>query len=355
MHVIDAEVPPGAVRREALGERLEVVRVGLQRRAEDARAAAFETLVAAHRERPFDVLHGLYLVRSGFLAAYAGAFLGRPSVVSARGNDLDRSVFSGEAAAHVLRALDLASCVTAVSRELARKARALAPRARVVVAWNGVDAQAFRPAPPDEALRRRLGLAGRQVVGFAGEARVKKGLVTLLAALALLARERPVSLLLAGGVRADDAGVLAVFRRQQPDLHVVELPYREGGELPPVYALMDVFAHPSLRDGLPNALLEALACGRPVVAARAGGIPDVLRDGREGLLVEPGDAPGLASALGRLLDDPQRAARLGAAGRARVAAAFSPAAEIRRYRRLYSGLRAGARRRPAAGRGRAAR
>lgn len=348
-------MPPGGQRRERLGERLEAVRVGHQRRAEDARAAAFEALVASHRERPFDVVHGLYLVRSGFLAAYAGAFLGRPSVVSARGNDLDRSLFSGEAAPHVLRALDLATCVTTVSEELARKARALAPRARVEVAWNGVDAEVFRPVPPDEALRRRLGLTGRQVVGFAGEARVKKGLVPLLGALALLARERPVSLLLAGGVRADDAGVLAVFRRQQPEAHVVELPYREGGELPAVYALMDVFAHPSLRDGLPNALLEALACGRPVVAARSGGIPDVVRDGRDGLLVEPGDASGLARALGGLLAAPERAARLGAAGRRRVVAAFSPAAEIRRYRRLYSALRAGARRRPAAGRGHAPR
>jgi len=352
---VDAGVPPGGVRREELAERLAVVRVGAQRRAEDTRAAAFEALVAAHRERPYDVLHGLYLVRSGFLAAYAGAFLGRPSVVSARGNDLDRSLFSAEAAAHVLHALDRATRVTTVSEELARKARALAPRARVEVVANGVDAGLFRPVPPDEALRRSLGLTGRQVVGFAGEARVKKGLVPLLGALALLARDRPVSLLLAGGVRADDAGVLAVFRRQQPGLHVVELPYREGGELAPVYALMDVFAHPSLRDGLPNALLEAMACGRPVVGARAGGIPDVLRDGREGLLVEPGDAAGLARALGALLDGPARAAALGDAARRRVRSAFSPEAELRRYRRLYGALRAGARRRPAAGRGSAPR
>ncbi len=98
---------------------------------------------------------------------------------------------------------------------------------------------------------------------------------------------------------------------------------------------MDVCVHPSLHDGLPNALLEAMACARPIVATTAGGIPDVLRDRQEGLLVEPGDVPALAAAIERLLDDPALARACGQAARARVLAEFTPAREVERYLALY--------------------
>src|SRR4029077_19007121 len=99
--------------------------------------------------------------------------------------------------------------------------------------------------------------------------------------------------------------------------------------------LMEVFVHPSLRDGLPNALLEAMACARPVVAARAGGIPDVVRDGLDGLLVAPGSVDELCAGIAAVLDDASRAAALGRAARARVISDFSPQSELRAYRELY--------------------
>jgi glycosyltransferase involved in cell wall biosynthesis len=310
-------------------------RVPARRREDDTSAALLGLLVRRHEAAPYDVVHGFYLARAGFLAAYAARYLDLPSVVSARGNDLDRAALDPARAAFVLRALDLADRVTAVSADLARKAAALAPDARVEVVPNGVDARAFRPVRGDRALARRLGLEGREVVGFAGELRHKKGLTVLLPALSALARTRPVTLLAAGGVRADDEGYLALFRRDNPHLHVATTEMRAARDLPRVYALMDVFVHPSLHDGLPNAVLEALACARPLVASTAGGIPDVVRHDREGILVRPGDAEALSAGIAALLDDRPRARRLGRAGRERVLSAFTPAAEIARYRALY--------------------
>jgi glycosyltransferase involved in cell wall biosynthesis len=81
----------------------------------------------------------------------------------------------------------------------------------------------------------------------------------------------------------------------------------------------DVFLMPSTSEGLPVALLEAMAYGKPIVATRVGGIPDVLADGREGLLVPPGDVAALADAVGTLVADPQRALELGRAAKQRVA------------------------------------
>ncbi|HEY6553681.1 MAG TPA: glycosyltransferase, partial [Vicinamibacteria bacterium] len=211
VHAVSTEGVPGVVREE-IRDGVRVRRLGAQRRPEDTSADVLDRLFARHRERPYDLVHGFYLVRSGFLAAYAGSYLGVPSVVSARGNDLDRSVLDPAAAPFVLKALALATCVTAVSRELARKASALEPGARVEVVPNGVDTGVFRPVAGDSVLRRTLGLRGRAVVGFAGELRSKKGLAVLLPALSVLARTRPVTLLAVGGVRADDLGTFEIFR-----------------------------------------------------------------------------------------------------------------------------------------------
>jgi glycosyltransferase involved in cell wall biosynthesis len=334
VYAIDAAAAPGT-RDVARADGVTVHRTGAHRREEDTSAAVLDALAAAHAASPYEVIHGLYLVRSGFLAAYAGGWLGAASVAGARGNDLDRAVLDPARAAPVLYALANATIVTAVSAELGGKARALAPQARVEVVPNGVDATRFRPLRASPARRRSLALEGREVIGFSGELRQKKGLVVLLEALALLAPRRPVTLLAAGGVRADAQGALALFRARHPEVAITVLPWRPPEDLPPVYALMDVFVHPSLHDGMPNAVLEAMACARPVVGAAAGGIPDVVRDGADGVLVPPGDAARLADAIEGLLDDRPRAARLGDAARARVARDFTPEAEARRYEALY--------------------
>jgi glycosyltransferase involved in cell wall biosynthesis len=185
---------------------------------------------------------------------------------------------------------------------------------------------------------------GRDVLGFAGELRLKKGLVPMLEAAALVAARRRIAVLAVGGVRAEDQGALDLVRRRHPELPLLVLPPRPPEQLPAAYAAMDLFLHPSLRDGMPNAVLEAMACARPIVASRAGGIPDLLRDGREGRLVAPSDAPALAGAILELLDDPPARERLGAAARERALSEFSPAAETGRYRALYARLT----RRPAA-------
>ncbi len=334
---LDDSQAPGAARWDdvAGAPGLRVCRLGAQRREDDTGAQLFELLVAAHSRAPYQVVHGFYLLRAGFLAAYAARYLGLRAVVSARGNDLDRAPFEPAARAGILYALEAAHVVTAVSHELARKARALAPGARVTVVANGVDTALFRPLERDERRRAELALDGRAVIGFSGELRVKKGLQPLFEGLARLAESRAVALLAVGGVRRDDEGLLALLRKRHPRVAVALTDWREPHELPALYGLMDVFVHPSLRDGLPNAALEAMACARPVVASTAGGLPDVLRDGVDGLLVAPGDAEALAVALAGLLDDPARAAALGRSARQRVADEFTPERETQRYLDLY--------------------
>ncbi len=86
-----------------------------------------------------------------------------------------------------------------------------------------------------------------------------------------------------------------------------------------LYRGSDLFCLPSLAEGLPAVLMEAMACGLPVVSTRIDAIPELVVDGESGLLVEPGDSAGLRAALERLTGDPKLRAALGAAGRRRVA------------------------------------
>jgi glycosyltransferase involved in cell wall biosynthesis len=206
----------------------------------------------------------------------------------------------------------------------------------------------FAPGPRDEALAGSLALDTALVLAFVGEARRKKGLTVLLLAFArLCAQHDPLpSLLLVGGVRRDDAPVVEVFQRQNPALKLHVVPPVPHGELPAYYRLADLLVFPSLHDGMPNALLEGMACGRAVVASEVGGIADIVRYAEAdvaraatGVLVPAGDAEALTRAMHELLSDPSRRARLGTAARAAVVAGFTPAQELERNLEVYRQVR----------------
>ena len=104
------------------------------------------------------------------------------------------------------------------------------------------------------------------------------------------------------------------------------------------YKMIDVLLLPSANEGTPVSVIEALAAERPTVATRVGGVPDVIRDGVEGFLVEPGDAAALAERLAELARDPERRARMGAAGRARVLERYAVERLVDEVDRLYRSL-----------------
>jgi glycosyltransferase involved in cell wall biosynthesis len=330
---------------------LTISRFGAQRRTADTLAEWFRLIVAAHAEQPFDLLHAYFVTVAGFVATYAGRYLGLPSVVSARGNDLDRAVFDPAKAAHTLHALQHASAITANSRELVRQAEALAPGRTATLIPNGVDTTLFTPLSATENTENTENILNQHAsseasvssvaknaarIGFVGEARAKKGLAPLLLAFREVAQTRPAALMLIGGVRAgDDESLVTIFQKQNPDLPLIVTPYMPHDALPAYYRALDVLALPSLQDGLPNALLEGMACGCAVVASTAGGIPDVLRHGENGLLVPPRDSTALAFAITTLLDDPAERARLGENARATVLRDYAPEQELERNLAVY--------------------
>ena len=221
--------------------------------------------------------------------------------------------------------------VIAVSDGVAASIRS---RVSVEVVVHGTDPTLARTGPAARATARELlDLdAGVPVVGTVGNFTAKKDQATLIRAVAALpAGGRPPVLVLVGlGPREDDLRVLA--RRLGLADRVVFAGSRDD-----VFALLpafDVFVLSSRFEGLPIALLEAMASGVAPVVTRVGGIPEVVGDGVDGLLVEPGDPGGLAAALARVLGDDDLRHAIGARARAR-AGDFDLADAVRRTEAIY--------------------
>jgi glycosyltransferase involved in cell wall biosynthesis len=212
-------------------------------------------------------------------------------------------------------AADLVVTCTGYNREfLSGLARSPADAGKIVLAYHGLDLPAY---DPNRARAPDLVVGGASLTE-------QKGLRHLIAACALLrGRGRAVRCVLIGEgpERARIEAQIRALGLQDRVTLTGQLPHREV-----IRHLREaaVFAHPSVverrgaMDGIPNTILEALAVQTPVVATRLSGIPEVVRDGETGLLVEPGDEDGLAAALARLLADAAFGQRLAAAGRTLV-------------------------------------
>lgn len=204
---------------------------------------------------------------------------------------------------------------------------------RIVTLANGVDLQRFAGVTPVD-LAQVLGASGSGPwLAVLGRLESVKGQAYLLECLALL-RDQGVAFrcVLIGDGPERDALVEQVAR-----LQLLESVWFAGfrREVPAWLAAIDVLVIPSRWEGLPMALLEAMALGKPVVAHAVGGIPDVVRDGQEGLLVSPRHPEQMVQALARLLGDVPLRQQMGARAQARVRAHFSAESLSRAYERLY--------------------
>lgn len=220
------------------------------------------------------------------------------------------------------RSLQRAAALSACSQFVAEAgSAALALPSRPEVITNGLDLDWFDACEDDGAVLRRLALPeDRPVVLFTGRLERRKGVALLGEIAARLLARHEVSLVLAGddlfGHLARDIRPALAGRRLRGSLHAVG--HRPIGEIRALVRRCSAFLLPSLWENCPYAALEAQAAGRPVVAARQGGMPELISHGVDGLLAAPGDAADFAAALGTVLGDPAQAAALGRAARRAV-------------------------------------
>lgn len=245
----------------------------------------------------------------GWAGIQAAHRLELPVVLQLLGSDINFMATDPIRRLHIQEALTRASLVTTVSVPLRHKALGLGiPPEKVIVLPNGVDTTLFQPSDRLSS-RRKLGLPiDHKLVLFVGHLVPEKGPLLLLEALAELPADVRLLMVGAGPLQTrlnDQARALGLSDRIR---WAREVPHER---IPLFMSACDCLALPSLREGEPNAVLEALAAGRPVAASRVGGVPQLVADGAQGYLCKAGNAQDLARALLLTLDrkwDPQELA-----------------------------------------------
>ncbi|MBB3228578.1 glycosyltransferase involved in cell wall biosynthesis [Luteibacter sp. Sphag1AF] len=244
----------------------------------------------------YDVLLVSWAYPDGAAAGWVGRRLGIPYVIKVHGSDLNVQ------ANHVMRRLQIrnalkgAGAAIAVSRALGGKLRTLGCSPdRVHVIYNGIDSDVFSPDPDGQA-RDRLGLVDGPIILYVGNLKTSKGCVDLVEAMPEVIAAHPTVRFVVIGSGADRQAMIQRANELGCAEHLDLRGAWPHAQLPDWFRAATLLCLPSHNEGVPNVVLEAMACGTPVVATRVGGIPEVVPD-YAGALVPPHDARALAHAL----------------------------------------------------------
>jgi len=269
-----------------------------------------DAITRAHAEQPFDVLHAQYGYPTGWATMIAAQRLGLPNVVSIQGGDghwVGSCCETHRLA--MVRVLDHAGAVLIGCRSFADEVtqRLGTDPARFTIVPGAVDTARFMPDPARVA-------DGPPVMLYHGRVDARKGVLDLLGAVELLRASGDKFRLVISGIGPDhDVTAEQIVERKLSDV-VSMSGYVDYDDVPEVYRHADIFVSPTYAEGFSNTILEAMASGLACVSCRSVGVVDCLRDGENGLLTEPGDVPGLADALRRVLRDGALRAGLAQAG-----------------------------------------
>ncbi len=280
-------LPPEASPTE--NKQLRIYRLGPYRNWDMTLPHTMNLLDWLHQKQQYDVVWGHYLFPAGFVAAWFSQLNHIKSIVSARGNDIDKAIFPPGDFSRLQWTLANATRVTAVSADMAKKVETLSHRTAEVLA-NVVDTSVFKPNEEDNAtLRESFGISSQEtVLGFSGELREKKGQRFLLQALSEVRQKRSACLLIVGELRPESQAFLQSYASTNPEdgARVIVTGHLDSPDLVAQHLrLCDVYLQPSLWEGMPNALMEAMACGCVCIGSDAGGIPEVIEHEVTGFMV----------------------------------------------------------------------
>jgi glycosyltransferase involved in cell wall biosynthesis len=273
----------------------------------------------------FDVVHAHWAVPNGFIAAGVSESRRIPLIVTLHGSDISVSEKKPWFARLARRAFAQASVVTAPSDDLLERAARLGAKGELQLVPWGADPDLFHPDPDvGQRLRRRLGLAEEDVLVLGVGRFVRwKGFDDLVVSVARAREEVPTLKLVLVG----DGDIRGELETRVAELGIESLVSFAGmavrDEVRAYLAAADIVAVPSVHaggfvDGQPTVALEAMATAKPLVVTRVGGLPDLVRAGENGLVVDERDPRALAGAIVTLARDGARRAEMGAAGRERV-------------------------------------
>ncbi|MFZ5652159.1 MAG: glycosyltransferase family 4 protein [Bacillota bacterium] len=303
---------------------------------------AVKNLAYHFRENRVDIAH-CHGFKAGLVGRLAALLAGVPAVVMTLHNSI---VFSSRGSLWkntiYTKGERILSCLTdryiAVSGDLAGEitARSRVSPGKVTVIYNGINGYHFGFPPDRRYLERTTGIpAGHKVVGTVARLAPQKAVGDFIKAASILSRLEGVSFLVVG-----DGPLREELERESRELSLSGRLFFAGErrDVDRIMPCLDVFVLTSLSEGLPLALLEAMGSGCPVVATRVGGVPEVVSDGVSGLLLEPGDVPGIARSIEMLICNREKSRQMGTEGKKMLAESFTAGKMASAIERVYTDL-----------------
>lgn len=302
-------------------------------------------LFQLHRKHRFDVIHAQWLLPNGFIGAIVCKLCKIPLVITLQGSDMFVSnlnpIFQGMAK----WTLKHASMVTSVTPTFLPELAALGvPEEKLCMIPNGVTLNVFSTPSQERVikLRETLSIPEKGLVVFAlGRIVLKKGFDVLIQALPHVQKKvQDVTVIIGGD--GSDLPRLKTLAEEQEVSNIIRFPGTiNRADVPTYFHLCDLFVLPAVFDpkgnvdGCPNVILEAMACGKPVVSSEISGIPVVVKDDETGLLVGERNVDALAAAIIALLENPEKREQFGRAGQQRIHQELTWTKTVEQYISIY--------------------
>ncbi|MGB3642366.1 MAG: glycosyltransferase [Rivularia sp. (in: cyanobacteria)] len=290
-----------------------------------------------HQKYQYNLFHAFFIIETGYVTTLLAKENDIPVINSVRGADLHKHIFSPKNHGPISWILDNSDWTTFVSRTLRKRANLISPSSKMksCAFWNSIAQINFEELPKPSLINELPGL----VIGTTGRFRGKKGIEFLLDACSKLSKEIDLTLLLIGDFIEKEKSYWEQELKNHDlgsRLRITGIKTRE--ETLAYLPHLDIFAIPSLTDGCPNALLEAMSAGCAIVGSNADAIGEIIEDGVNGLLVNPANAGELAAALKYLADRAELRKELGAAAKMKVEIQLAPEVELNNWLNIYQGL-----------------
>ncbi|MFN6538446.1 MAG: glycosyltransferase [Nostoc sp. EkiNYC01] len=287
-----------------------------------------------HQKHSFNLFHAFFLNETGYVTTLLAKENDIPVINSVRGNDLHKHIFHPKNHAQIAWILENSDWVTFVSRDLLKRASVITPSVKLKSSafWNSIAPINFEQLPTPSLVNELPGI----VIGSSGRFRDKKGIEFLLDACAELGKEVDLTLLLIGDFIEKERE----YWQQQVQQSEIGHRLRITGITSRQEALaylphLDIFAIPSVHDGCPNTLLEAMSASRAIIGSRVDAIAEIIEHGVDGLLVNPGNTEELTAALRHLATQLQLRQKLGAAAKIKVTQQLAPSVEYQNWMSVY--------------------
>ncbi len=285
----------------------------------------------------YQALHAFQIGHSSAAAVVMGRLLKKPVFLhlsgGGSGGDVGRHLKTPWGWVYLLLCR-FASTIVVLNAQMQRDLKILMyPLSRTVCIPNGVDTKRYQPHQNRLQLRRTISIADKPIILYTGRLSAEKGVANLVHAHALLRNPAATALYIVGN-GPDQQHLKRLIQELRLSTTITLLP--ACNNILAYYQCADIFVMPSFHEGISNSILEAMACALPVVATEVCGNTDLVRQRHNGLLVLPGNPPALAAALDELLENPDKARKMGYQGQHMAQTDYSFDLMIQRHCALYS-------------------